>query len=52
MGWISCVLHLCTQMFKSLPIMALFIRLCVSVCVDVYVYVVFVLYIRMGETKG
>lgn len=51
-GWIRCVLHLCTQVLKRLPIMALCIRLCVFVCVDVYVYVVFLLYTRVGETKG
>lgn len=32
-GWISCVLHLSTQVFKRLPITALCIRLCVCVCV-------------------
>lgn len=38
-GWISCVLHLSTQVFKRLPITALCIRLCVCMCVCVSVYV-------------
>lgn len=54
--WISCVLHLSTQVFKRLPITTLCIRLCdsvcVCVCVEVCMYVVFVLYTRVGETKG
>lgn len=51
-GWIRCVLHLCTQVFKKLLMMALCTRFCVFVCIDVYVYGVFVLYTRVGETKG
>lgn len=49
-GWISCVLHL-SKCSKGCLLWR-FVHDYVCLRVDMYVYVVFVLYTRVGETKG